>query len=101
MKEWTIFACFLLLLIFGIKSCTETEWYKESERADEAQRKADAMPHVIREADGCKVYAFRGGDTWHYFTRCATTTTTERHYTQSCGKKCTKQMTEEITTENR
>jgi hypothetical protein len=69
------------------------------ERADAAQALAERTPHVIREADGCKVYAFKGDGVYHYFTRCGSTVTTDHQYTESCGKKCTTTKTESITTE--
>lgn len=89
----------IALSVFGIVKCNQSEWHQESERRQEAQDRADATPHVIREADGCKVYAFKNGGYWHYFTRCGDTVTTERTYTKSCGKNCTKAETETIVTE--
>jgi hypothetical protein len=98
MKEIiTLLAC-TGLLVFGISSCQETEWYKESKRQEAIQEQRDRTPHVIREADGCKVYAFKG-DGWHYFTRCGETVTTERTYQVKEGKT-TKTKTETIATEN-
>lgn len=79
---------FTLLLVGGIVSCHQSEWYQAEERVKEAARavqdKADATPHVIREADGCKVYAFKAGQ-WHYFTRCEGGTITESHHTETTG----------------
>lgn len=37
----------------------------------------ERTPHVVREADGCKVYAFKDGGRYHYFTRCPMVTSTE------------------------
>jgi hypothetical protein len=91
---------FVGLPVFGIAKCQQSEWYQASEREKRAQEKADATPHVIREADGCKVYAFKSGGTYHYFTRCGATVTTERIYAENCGKNCTKQKSEVIVTEN-
>lgn len=55
---------------------------RQAEAVAHAQAVADATPHVIRQADGCKVYAFKVGGTFHYFTRCgADTVTTDRNYT--------------------
>lgn len=88
------------LVIFGIKSCQETAWYQASEKADEQARVAANTPHVIREADGCKVYEFNVDHTYHFFTRCPVYTTTERHYNESCGKNKTCERVEEIQTIN-
>lgn len=56
------------------------------------------VPRLLSEADGCKVYKFVDDGT-HYFTRCGEQVNTVRHYTESCGKGCTRNRTEEITTE--
>jgi hypothetical protein len=70
---------------------------RAAERA--AQERSDATPHVIREADGCKVYAFKSGD-WHYFTRCTDgSVTTERNWSERNGKQ-TVHKSETIVTEN-
>ena len=56
------------------------------------------VPQLLSEADGCRVYRFVDNGT-HYFTRCGEHVNTVRHYTESCGKNCTRNRTEEITTE--
>lgn len=51
------------------------------ERAEaQAQEARESTPHVIREADGCKVYEFKSGGRFHFFTRCPSYTTTQRNY---------------------
>jgi hypothetical protein len=63
------------------------------------QQKAEMrVPQLLSEADGCRVYRFVDNGT-HYFTRCGEHVNTVRHYTESCGKNCTRNRTEEITTE--
>jgi hypothetical protein len=77
-----------------------SESAKEIQERHEAQDRADRTPHVIREADGCKVYAFKTGE-WHYFTRCPNSTVqTDRSYTENCGKNCTRHKVESITTQS-
>lgn len=89
------------LTLFGIYSCTNSDWMREQDRQRAAKESADRQPRVIREADGCKVYAFKEGAHWHFFTRCPTSTTTERTYTQACGKtQCQELRSEVIVTEN-
>ena len=95
---------FLLVVLGGVVSCNQSEWYQSGQReADarhEAQEKVEATPHVIREADGCKVYAFKSGGLYHYFTRCPEGTTTEGHHqeTTGSGKNArTKDVSETIT----
>jgi len=56
------------------------------------------VPQLMSEADGCKVYRFVDGGT-HYFTRCGPHVETVRNYTENCGKACTRNRTETITTE--
>ncbi len=56
------------------------------------------VPQLLSEADGCRVYRFVDNGT-HYFTRCGEQVNTVRHYTESCGKNCTRRRTESIATE--
>lgn len=87
------------LVVFGVVKCNGSDWWQESERQREAQEQADSTPHIIRQADGCKVYAWKGGDgVYHYFTRCGETVTTERTYSETCGKNCTRKKSEIIVT---
>ena len=77
------------------------------EAAKAARRRAEETPHVIRDADGCKVYAFLSGDRYHYFTRCPDSKTTTDSSWDECHnevvgkvstKKCvTKSETIEVT----
>lgn len=92
----------LALVIFGIKSCQETEWYQAEQAAQNAQRAANAVPRVIAEADGCKTYAFKptNEDRWKYFVRCAGPTTTDNTYTERSGKT-TRTVEDSITVETR
>lgn len=74
---------------------------KAEKAAVAAQVKADQTPRVIREADGCKVYAFKAGDKWHYFTRCLNSTTkTDRTYevcrTVSSGKTTSRKCDDHV-----
>jgi len=63
------------------------------------QQKAEMrVPRLMSESDGCRVYKFVDDGT-HYFTRCGEQVNTERHYTESCGKNCTRSRTESIATE--
>lgn len=93
--QWVITAAACGGMLYG---CFFSDWAKSGDAAREAQERADATPHVIREADGCKVYAFKSGD-WHYFTRCSDgTVTTERSYTERHGKT-TEHKSETIVTQ--
>jgi hypothetical protein len=56
------------------------------------------VPQLMSEADGCKVYRFVDSGA-HYFTRCGTQVETTKHYTESCGKGCTRARTETVITE--
>ena len=64
----------------------------------DAEKTELRVPQLLSEADGCRVYRFVDNGT-HYFTRCGEQVNTVRHYTESCGKNCTRNRTEEITTE--
>lgn len=105
--EGTLFETLITLFILGaVVSCNQSNWWEESERQrvveQAAKDRADATPRVIREADGCKVYTFKAGEHWHYFTRCATSTTTESHRTETTGSGKNRKSTdvaETITTD--
>lgn len=91
-----------LALVIGVVSCNRSEWYQEGERQRDAEQaakdKAEATPRVIREADGCKVYTFKAGGHWHYYTRCASSTVTESHRTESTGSGKTRKDVDVVET---
>ena len=58
----------------------------------------DRLMQVIQEIDGCKVYRFYDGN-YHYVTRCGDKVTTQKNWSEDCGKACTRRRTEDITTE--
>mgnify|MGYP001600275044 CR=1 FL=1 len=98
MNDLLITIAVLGVTLFGVRSCADSEWYQASERETAAREARESTPHVVREADGCKVYAFKSGDRYHYFTRCPdSATTTESSNTVTCGKSCTRVETETIT----
>lgn len=108
MRDFLIGCLVVVLFVFGLVKAGDwldsTDWGKRHTAESDAREKAARTPRVIREADGCKVYAWQDGyaGTTHYFTRCPNATvTTERNYTVNCGKNCTKRMTETTVTENR
>jgi hypothetical protein len=86
MKGLLIWAVIVGACFFGIDRCTKSDWYQADERARHEREAAERVPHVIREADGCKVYAFKSGEATHFFTRCGSHVTTDRTYSESCGK---------------
>lgn len=102
--EWLGMLLVVLAIVFGVVSCKQSDWWNDKvarerkEAYDEAV--ANQKPRLISEADGCKVYTFKGGDRWQYFTRCGSTTTTDNSYVESCGKNCKKTVEQSITTEN-
>lgn len=99
---WVPFAFVLAIPVIAV-SCSFTDEAKERDAKRQAADEAARQPHVVREADGCKVYAFKSGDLWHYFTRCPdsrTTTDTTIQYSVRSGKTTTtKQRVESITTD--
>lgn len=83
------------LIAFGFYSCVFSD---EAQKQADRERLAAETPHVIREAQGCKVFAFTAHGAEHYFAACADAVTTERTYSENCGKGCTKQKSEIIIT---
>lgn len=114
---WVLFTdeyeCHWMLgLLFSVASffCGSAAWneskperiaaHAAEKAAQEALRKANETPHVIREADGCKVYAFLSGDRYHYFTRCKDQTTTDTSWEecrQSGKSRICETKTESVT----
>ena len=50
-------------------------------------------PRLAYKFEDCDIWIF---ENTHYVTRCGNHTVTERHYSESCGKACTKQKVERI-----
>ena len=75
--------------LFGMERCSGSAWWQEHNRQEKAASLAAATPHVIREAAGCKVYAFDANGRTHYFTRCPLETTTEATQLEHHGKTAT------------
>lgn len=97
MSELLVGIAVLLLVAFGVHSCEESKWFKDMQANQAKYQKEQRTPHVIREADGCKVYAFERDGRDHYFTRCpSSVTTTESSWSVSCGKNCSRTETESI-----
>lgn len=70
----------------------------ERERQKEEAERQDMIPRVVREADGCQVYAFKATGRWHYFTRCpyaGTVTDTAYEHCEGSGKsrRCSEKHT--------
>lgn len=81
------------LIIVGLFGILQSTFGPSDEQKIEMR-----VPQLLSEADGCRVYRFVDNGT-HYFTRCGEQVNTVRHYTESCGKACTRNRTESITTE--
>jgi hypothetical protein len=88
--EWGSAAMFVFVVLLaggGIKACHDSDSHQahlaERARIEQAER----QPHVVREVDGCKVYRFRSGDHWHFFTRCPdSVTSTDTGRTERRGR---------------
>ena len=89
----------ILALVFAVFITLGLIWAFEAVFGLNDEQKIELrVPQLLSEADGCRVYRFVDNGT-HYFTRCGEQVNTVRHYTESCGKNCTRNRTEEITTE--
>lgn len=86
--KFFIILCVIWAGVLIYRYNTDPEWIKDRVDRDAAviaQKRADEQPRVIREVDGCKVYAFKSGDRWHYFTRCKDLTTTDTSWGECTG----------------
>lgn len=84
MKNFLALVAVACIAFFGVSSCSRSNWFAQQQRDRIAKEQAEQTPHVIREADGCKVYAFKYGDRYHYFARC----TDARTVTESSWDEC-------------
>ena len=83
--------------IYGIYQFTKSP---EQVAADKKQEAYESTPHVYSQVDGCTVYIWRNGGYNHYFTKCDNTNkvVTQSAHGESCGKACTRTITEKIET---
>ena len=89
----------ILALVFAVFITLGLFWAFEAVFGLSDEQKIELrVPQLLSEADGCRVYKFVDNGT-HYFTRCGEQVNTVRHYTESCGKGCTRNRTESIITE--
>lgn len=105
--------CFWVLVFISmaalfVSSCRDTQAYadyRQSEARDAEEkamrRRAVETPHVVREADGCKVYAFESGGHTHYFTRCPGETTQTDTTRVIHSGKTSKTVIESVVTESK
>lgn len=106
--EWDNGSFFFILVVvitawsmYHWRDTPEEHTIKVQEKIrEDAERE---RPRKINEVDGCSIYTFyRISDGRnHYFTKCSDKVTTESSHTESCGKNCTKQVTETIVTEKK
>lgn len=75
---------FLVAFIGGTYLTKISDSYQQQEHERAKRERRESIPHVIREADGCKVYAFLAAERYHYFTRCPN----ERTTTDSSWEEC-------------
>ena len=89
-------ACVVIGMVFlGLGFVFLVEVFGPTDEQLAQQRK----PQVVQEIDGCKIYRFYDGN-YHYVTRCGDKVTTQKNWSESCGKACTRRKTEELVTED-
>lgn len=61
---------------------------REAEQGQQklAARMARETPHVVKEVDGCKVYAFEHDRHTQFFVRCQNSTSTQSNWSERSGK---------------
>jgi hypothetical protein len=91
-----LLVCAFLFIVGGVIGFIELCSPGTSKEYSE-KNKADAIPHVYSEVDGCTIYKWRDNSYWHYMTKCATTVTTEGHHSKMVGK-ISKDVSETIVT---
>lgn len=99
MKTILTWLFWIFAFFFGVNSCQQSEWFKSNQEQQRQEMIAKRTPHVIREADGCKVYAFEDNNLTHYFTRCPDSKTVTEGVREEChssGKTRTCKKVSEI-----
>jgi hypothetical protein len=99
-----LWACLVIAILGGIgygayclfETTLTPEQREEQRLADIAER----TPHVYSKVDGCTVYIWKNGSYNSYFTKCDSNNkiVTEFSHSESCGKACTKKVTEKVET---
>lgn len=78
------FLVLTVIVVAGVASCVNSDWHQEREAERRKVELARETPHVIKEAEGCKVYEFERFGKRHYFTRCGT----DHVVTQTAQEEC-------------
>ena len=84
-----------LLFVFGFGSALLFIGLALNSMFGMTQEQIDQLnkPRIAYRFEDCEVWIFQNT---HYVTRCGNHTITERHYSEYCGKGCTKQKVERI-----
>ncbi|GAB2471698.1 hypothetical protein GCM10027082_23970 [Comamonas humi] len=71
LKANAIWLAGIVAVIFGVYSCSTSDWHAARERERVADRLQEQTPHLFRDSpDGCKVFRFKAEERWQYYTRC-------------------------------
>lgn len=69
---------------------------------DPIETRSTDNPHVpvalLFAHEGCKVYRFADGGSYHYFAKCGLEVMVTETHTENCGKNCTHEVVEEVPT---
>lgn len=84
----------LLILMLCVCSCTKQIEPKETIPIAGSESSVDKLFTV----DGCTTYRFYDGGYIHYFVKCSDIVMTTSTHSESCGKGCTRTITDEIET---
>jgi hypothetical protein len=101
MLFWVLFVCAILGgLGIGVYCLFESTLTPEQREAQRQADIAERTPHVYSKVDNCTVYVWRNGSYNSYFTKCDNNNkvVTEFSHGESCGKACTKKVTEKVET---
>ena len=84
-----------LLFVFGLGSALLFIGLALNSMFGMTQEQIDQLnkPRIAYRFEDCEVWIFQNT---HYVTRCGNHTITERHYSEYCGKGCTRQKVERI-----
>lgn len=84
----------ILLSVLVLAACEATE------AVDTRRTNNPSIPvSLLFDHEGCKVYRFEADGRFRYFANCAGGTTTMSEWTETCGKNCTTNVPDNVSTE--
>lgn len=84
----------IVVLALVLTACVEVQAPVRNESTDNP-----SVPvALLFEHDGCRVYRFIDADRYRYYADCRGSSSVSSHWSESCGKNCTRTVEDHTTT---